>query len=83
LISEDQKGITLQDQNGNKIVMNDSGIEITSSKDVKIKASGDVTAEGTNIEIKANVQYKASGGSGAELSSSAVTNVKGSIVNIN
>jgi Rhs element Vgr protein len=83
LISEDQKGITLQDQNGNKIVMNDSGIEITSSKDIKIKASGDVTAEGTNIEIKANAQYKASGGSGAELSSSAVTNVKGSIVNIN
>ena len=83
LISEDQKGITLEDQNGNKIVMNDSGIEITSSKDFKIKASGDVTVEGTNAEIKANAQYKASGGSGAELSSSAVTNVKGSMVNIN
>ncbi|MBS1744744.1 MAG: type VI secretion system tip protein VgrG [Bacteroidetes bacterium] len=83
LMSEDQKGIALEDQNGNKIVMNDSGIEITSSKDLKIKASGDVTVEGTNIEIKANAQYKASGGSGAELSSSAVTNVKGSIVNIN
>ena len=83
LISEDQKGITLEDQNGNKIIMNDSGIEITSSKDFKIKASGDVSVEGTNAEIKANAQYKASGGSGAELSSSAVTNVKGSMVNIN
>jgi Rhs element Vgr protein len=83
LISEDQKGITLQDQNGNKIVMNDSGIEITSIKDFKIEASGDVSVEGTNAEIKANAQYKASGGSGAELSSSAVTNVKGSMVNIN
>jgi uncharacterized protein involved in type VI secretion and phage assembly len=83
LISEDQKGITLEDQNGNKIVMNDSGIEITSSKDFKIKASGDVSVEGTNSEIKANAQYKASGGSGAELSSSATTIVKGSTVNIN
>lgn len=83
LISEDQKGITLEDQNGNKIVMNDSGIEITSSKDFKVKASGDISLEGTNAEIKANAQYKASGGSGAELSSSAVTNVKGSMVNIN
>ena len=83
LISEDQKGITLEDQNGNKIVMDDSGIEITSIKDLKIKASGDVSVEGTNAEIKANAQYKASGGSGAELSSSAVTNVKGSMVNIN
>ncbi len=83
LISEDQKGITLEDQNGNKIVMNDSGIEITSSKDFKVKASGDISLEGTNATIKANAQYKASGGSGAELSSSAVTNVKGSMVNIN
>ncbi len=83
LLSEDQKGITLEDQNGNKIVMNDNGIEITSSKDFKIKASGDIKLEGTNAEIKANAQYKASGSSGAEISSSAVTNVKGSTVNIN
>jgi phage gp45-like len=83
LISEDKKGITLEDQNGNKIVMDDNGIEITSSKDFKVKASGDLKLEGTNAEIKANSQYKASGGSGAELSSSAVTNVKGSMVNIN
>ena len=83
LLSEDQKGITLEDQNGNKIVMSDSGIEINSSKDFTIKASGDISIEGTNVEIKANAQFKASGGSGAELSSSAVTNVKGSMVNIN
>lgn len=83
LISEDQKGITLEDQNGNKIVMNDSGIEITSSKDFKVKASGDIKMEGTNAEISANAQYKASGNGGAELSSSAITNVKGSMVNIN
>lgn len=83
LISEDKKGITLEDQHGNKIVMNDGGIEITSSKDFKVKAKGDIKLEGTNAEVKANAQYKASGGSGAELSSSAVTNVKGSMVNIN
>jgi Rhs element Vgr protein len=83
LISEDKKGITLEDQNGNKMVMNDSGIEITCSKDFIVKASGDIKLEGTNAEIKANAQYKASGGAGAEISSSAVTNVKGSMVNIN
>jgi len=83
LISEDQKGITLQDQNGNKIVMNDSGIEITSSKDFKVSATGDIKMEGVNAEISANAQYKASGNGGAELSSSAMTSVKGSMVNIN
>ena len=83
LISQDQKGITLEDQNGNKIVMNDSGIEISSSKDIKIKASGDIKLEGTNAEIVANAQYKASGSSGAEISSNGTTSVKGSMVNIN
>ena len=83
LISEDQKGITLEDQNGNKLVMNDNGIEITSSKDFKVSATGDIKMEGVNAEISANAQYKASGNGGAELSSSAITNVKGSVVNIN
>jgi len=83
LISEDQKGITLEDQNGNKVVMNDSGIEITSSKDFKVKASGDIKLEGTNVEISGSGQFKASGSGGSEVSSGAVTNVKGSIVNIN
>lgn len=83
LISEDQKGITLEDENGNKVVMNDNGIEITSSKDFKIKANGDISVEGTNSELKANSQFKASGGSGAELSSSSTTIVRGSTVNIN
>ena len=83
LISEDQKGISLEDQNGNKIVMNDSGIEITSIKDFKVKATGDIKLEGTGVDIKANAQFKASGGAGSEVSSSAVTNIKGSLVNIN
>lgn len=83
LISEDQKGITLEDQNGNKIVMNDSGIEITSSKDLKIKASGDIKQDGTNVEISASAQLKGSGSSGAELSSSGQTKISGGTVSIN
>jgi Rhs element Vgr protein len=83
LISEDAQSITIQDQNDNKIIMSQDGIEITSSKDLKIKASGDIKIEGTNVELSANAQFKASGSGGAEVSSSAVTNVKGSIVNIN
>jgi len=83
LISEDSKGITIQDQNDNKIVMSQDGIEITSAKDLKIKASGDIKMEGTNVELSANAQFKASGSGGSEISSSAVTNVKGSMVNIN
>src|SRR5690606_20306096 len=51
IISEDEKKIYLEDQNGNLIIMNDEGISIESIKDIKLKATGDIKAEGINIEI--------------------------------
>lgn len=83
IISEDQKGLVLEDQNGNKIIMGEDGIELSSIKDIKLNATGDVSLEGLNIEVKANAQFKASGSGGSEVSSSAITNIKGSLVNIN
>ena len=83
IITEEDKKIHLEDQNGNKITMNEDGISIESSKDLKMKASGDVKIEGTNINIKGSAQTKVEGGSGAEVSSGGTTNVKGSMVNIN
>ncbi len=90
-ISEDAKSITLEDQNSNKIVMNDSGIEINSPKDIKItatgnieiKASGDLKAEGTNVSLKASAELKADGQAGTKINSSAITEIKGSLVQIN
>ncbi|AZI27335.1 type VI secretion system tip protein VgrG [Pedobacter sp. G11] len=82
-LSEDEKSITIEDQNGNKIQTNDSGITIESSKDLKIKAKGDIKIEATNISVSSNAQLKLEGSSGVELSSSAITKVKGSIVQIN
>lgn len=75
-LSEDAKGITLADQNGNKITLNDSGITIQSVKDLVLKASKDLTVEGTNTELKANASFKASGTGSAELSSASTT-IKG------
>jgi Rhs element Vgr protein len=82
-LSEDEKSILIQDQNGNKIEMSSDGITIESCKDVKIKATGDIKLEGINIESKASAGYKAQGSASAELSSSATTTVKGSVVMIN
>ncbi len=39
VISEDEESITIQDQNSNKIVMNDSEINLTGTKDIVIKAT--------------------------------------------
>jgi hypothetical protein len=98
LLSESDEGITIKDQNDNKIAMTADGIKIESSKDIVLKASGDVKIEatnielsasgdaiieGVNIELKASAAFKADGGAGAELTTGAIAVLKGSLVQIN
>ncbi len=83
VLNEEDGGIGIEDENGNKMTLNADGIEIESAADLTIKASGDVNIEGTNISISASAEFVADGGAGAKVTSSAVTEVKGSLVNIN
>lgn len=86
VISEDEKGITITDENKNQVQMNDKGIEISSAKDLTIKAdSGKITIKaGKDIEIKSSGgKFSADGSTGAKINSSAQTEIKGSMVNIN
>lgn len=91
VISEEAKGITLTDQNQNTITMNDAGIEMKSPKDIVIDATGkidikaaqDVNIEGLNVNVKASANLKAEGAAGAEVSTSAIAVLKGSLVQIN
>lgn len=82
-ISDDSKGISLEDQNGNKVTLDQNGISLESAKDLTIKAQGDVTVEGVNINVKANAQLVAKGNASSEFSSGGNTVVKGAIVQIN
>lgn len=82
-LDEDAGNIIIEDDNSNKITIDDSGIAMESPKDINIKASGDVNIEGTNVNVKANAQFKAEGSAGAEVSTSAVAVLKGSLVQIN
>ncbi len=82
-LSDEEGSILVEDENGNKATLNSDGISLESFKDLIFKASGDVKIEGMNIEIKASAQLKAEGSAGAEFSSSASTQVKGSLVQIN
>lgn len=84
LISDkDDPQIILTDKNKNMIEMTKDGIAITSYKDLKIKATGDITMEGVNITVSADAQLKAEGSAGAEVSTSASLVLKGSVVQIN
>lgn len=83
-LSEEDKAITIKDQNGNKIEMNADGITIESSKAIELKAGTEVKMEsGTAFNVKGGTELKMEGTSGAELSSSAMTKVKGSMVQLN
>ena len=82
-VDEDAGIIKLEDENSNVITLDDSGITMESLGDISIGATGDVNIEGTNVEIKATANFKAEGSAGAEVSSSAVATLKGSVVQIN
>jgi Rhs element Vgr protein len=83
ILDEDADIIKIEDEHANVLTLNADGITMESAGDIKIKASGDVNIEGTNINVKASAQFKAEGSSGSELKSGAVTVVKGSQVKIN
>ncbi|NRB39375.1 MAG: type VI secretion system tip protein VgrG [Pseudomonadales bacterium] len=52
LIDDEQQIISLADEHGNEIIMSSDGIEIKSSKDLKLSASGNVEITGSQVDIK-------------------------------
>ena len=98
-ISDDGKYISLTDQQKNEIKMDNSGISLTSNKEIKLKAKGgitieanskvsctsksDVSVEGLNVKMQAKVGTSIKGNATAELSASGQTTVKGALVMIN
>jgi uncharacterized protein involved in type VI secretion and phage assembly len=82
-LNDDDGSVTLTDGNDNKLMLDGDGVTIESPGKLVIRADGDVEIEGLNVTITASAQLKGEGGAGAELSSSATTTVKGSIVMVN
>jgi len=82
-VSDQDGGLKLEDESGNTLTLDSSGITLDSASDLTLKAAGDVKVEGSNVEATAQAQFKAEGSAGAEVSSSANTTIKGSMVQIN
>lgn len=83
-LTEEDKALRLEDQNGNKIEMTSDGIKIESIKAIELKAATEVKMEsGTSFGAKAGTELKLEGAAGAELSSTAATKVKGSVLQLN
>jgi Rhs element Vgr protein len=82
-VDEDAGVIKLEDENSNVVTMNSDGIKLESMGKIELKATGDITIEGMNVNLKASAQFKAEGSAGAEVSSSAIAKLTGSMVQIN
>ena len=82
-LDDDGKKILMEDSHQNKIEMNDQGITVQSSKNLKLTAQQDVELEGINIQCKATGKFAAEGNAGAEVKTSSIAVLKGSLVQIN
>lgn len=92
-ITLDEAGtkIEIKDQNQNKITMDSSGMKMESPLEISIKAGTNLTLEAgaqfaikaLSLSAKASADVSVEGSASAKLSSSGITQVKGSLVNIN
>ena len=79
-----KSAIHMIDSNGNEIKMDEDGISIVSSKDLKLEASGNVSiTSGQNFESSAGINYNVDASANVEISASAINTIKGSLVKIN
>jgi Rhs element Vgr protein len=82
-LSDDEKTASLVDQHGNSVILDDGGITLKSAKDVTIEAGGKLELKGAGVSVSSQAALELKGQSGAEVSSSAVLTLKGSLVRIN
>lgn len=98
-ISDDSGSVVLTDQNKNKLLLNEEGILLESSKDIVLKARGNILLDAAakfsaksqtdgelsaaNVKITARTGLVAKGNATAELSASGQTTIKGAMVMIN
>lgn len=78
----DQDVIKIEDQFSNKIVLDSSGITISSDNDLVFDVKGKISLSATNIENDASASFTAKGNM-TELNGSGMTTIKGNPVNIN
>ncbi|WP_161597129.1 type VI secretion system tip protein VgrG [Dyadobacter flavalbus] len=82
-INEESGKLTITDKNKNRIEMNEKGISIESSGNLRISAKTGIEIEGVNISNKAKGKFVAEGDAGAEIRTKAIAVLKGSLVQIN
>jgi Rhs element Vgr protein len=82
-MNDDSNSITVKDGNGNKIVIDQSGVSIESATDLSIKAGSSISISAPQLTLKADGTMSLEGTGSTSLNSSGITEIKGSLVKIN
>jgi Rhs element Vgr protein len=82
-MNDDESSITMQDAKGNKMVIDDNGISIESATDLTIKAGSSISISAPQISVKADGTLSVEAGGSMSVKSDGITEIKGSLVNIN
>lgn len=83
-MNDNEGSISVQDEHGNKIIMQQSGISVESGADLTLKAKGKISMEAdAQLTLKAKSSVNMEGNGPVTVKSSANTIVKGSVVMIN
>lgn len=99
LLDDKKSEIIFKDANSNKVSISKDGISLKSNSDInldtsskiilnassgiKLNSESDILINGANIQSTAKIKFTAQGSAGTELSSSSITSIKGSMVQIN
>lgn len=84
VLSDEESSIVISDQHGNQITMDAAGIKFKSCQDIELDAPGEIVVKATtNVDIEAGANFSAQGNAQAEVKSSGMTKVQGSMVMIN
>jgi len=82
-MNDSENSILVQDADGNKIVMDSSGVTVQAATKLTLKAGSSLSVEAPQVSIKADASLSMEGSGSTSVSSSGVTEVKGALVKIN
>jgi len=84
LILDDTEGsCSLLDSDGNEVILDSSGITISTAKDLVLKAASSISLSAPQVELSADVSAKLSANGTLGVESSGITEIKGAMVKIN
>lgn len=83
VVTTSDKGVSITSKKDIKLTAT-GNLELNGSKGILLSSSaGDVKVDGKNLTFTAKAKAQLSGSSGADIKSSGVVNIKGSMVNVN